>query len=90
MGEGRGQAVINIKPLLRLIWDVGRKIDVKEGRFVSRLDPKAAGDLSVRLRKNVEAMTKTTPSGVRPREVFTIGNKHHPLLIFDPVAPAIF
>ena len=47
MGEGRGRAVINIKPLLHSIQDVGREIDVKEGRFVGRFDPKATDDLPV-------------------------------------------
>jgi len=41
------RVVINIKPLLRPILDIGREIDLKEWRFVSRLDPKAAGDLFV-------------------------------------------
>jgi hypothetical protein len=31
---------------------------MKDLRFVGRLDPKVADDLSVRLRKNVEAMTE--------------------------------
>ena len=43
VGKGRSQAVINIKPLLRPIQDVGREIDVKEWRFVGHLDPKADG-----------------------------------------------
>ena len=47
MGKGQSRAVINIKPLLRPIWDVGREIDVEERRFIDRLDSKAAGDLSV-------------------------------------------
>ena len=49
---------------------------MKEWRFVGRLDPKVAGDLPVRLRKNVEATTKQRPVGFDPREVFTIGNEH--------------
>ena len=76
MGKGRGRAVVNIKPLLRPIWDVGREIDVKEGRFVGHLDPKAIGDLSVRLRKNVEATTKQRLVGFDLYEVFIIGNEH--------------
>ena len=76
MGEGQGRAVINIQPLLRLIRNVGREIDVKEGRFVGYLDPKVAGDLSIRLRKNVKAMTKQCPVGFNPHEVFIIGNEH--------------
>ena len=76
MGEGRSQVVINIKPLLRPIQDVGRQIDVKEGRFVGHLDPKAADNLPVRLRKNIEAMTKQRPVGFDPCEVLAIGNKH--------------
>jgi hypothetical protein len=47
VGKGQSRAVINIKPLLPLIWDVGREINVKEQRFVGCLDPKAASDLSV-------------------------------------------
>ena len=47
MGKGQSRAVINIKPLLRPIQDVGREIDVKEGRFVGRFDPKATDDLPV-------------------------------------------
>jgi len=50
---------------------------VKEGRFVGRFDPKAADDLPVRLRKNVEETTKQHLVGFDPREVFTIGNEHH-------------
>ena len=76
MGKGRGRAVVNIKPLLRPIWDVGREIDVKEGRFVGHLDPKAIGDLSVRLRKNTEATIEQRLVGFDPRRVHTIGNKH--------------
>jgi hypothetical protein len=75
MGEGWGQAVINIKPLLCPIRDVGREIDVKEGRFVGCLDPKDANDLSVKLRKNVKATTKQCLVGFDPHEVLTIGNK---------------
>ena len=77
MGKGQGRATINIKPLLHPIQDVGREIDVKEWRFVGILDPKAAGDLPVRLRKNVEATTKQRPVGFDPHEIFTIGNEHH-------------
>jgi hypothetical protein len=62
--EGRGRAVINIKPLLFPIQDVGREINVKEGRFVSCLDPKAIGDLSIKLRKNLKATTDQCPVGV--------------------------
>jgi hypothetical protein len=76
MGKGRSRAVINIKPLLRPIRDVGREIDVQEWRFVGRLNPKAFGDLPVRLRKNVEATTKQHPVGFNPHEVFTIGDEH--------------
>jgi len=76
VGKGRGRAVVNIKPLLRPIWDVGREIDVKEGRFVGHLDPKAIGDLSVRLRKNTEATIEQRLVGFDPRRVHTIGNKH--------------
>ena len=47
MGKGQSRAVINIKPLLRPIWDVGWEIDVKEWRFIGHLDPKAIGDLPV-------------------------------------------
>ena len=50
---------------------------MKEGRFVSCLDPKATGDLSIRLRKNVDATTEQRPVGFNPREVLIIGNKHH-------------
>jgi hypothetical protein len=50
---------------------------VKEGRFVGCLDPKVVGDLSDRLRKNIEATTKQHPVGFDPREIFIIGNKHH-------------
>ena len=39
VGKGRSQAVINIKPLLHPIRDVGREIDVKQWRFVGHLDP---------------------------------------------------
>jgi hypothetical protein len=49
---------------------------VKDLRFVGRLDPKATDDLSVRLRKNVEAMTEQHLVGFDPHEVFTIGNEH--------------
>jgi hypothetical protein len=63
------------KLLLCLICDVGREIDVKEGRFVNRLGPKAAGDLSVRFRKNVKATTKQRPVGFDPHEIFTIGKR---------------
>ena len=49
---------------------------MKEGRFVNHLDPKAVGDLSVRLRKKVEAMTEQCTMGFDPHEVLTIGNKH--------------
>ena len=76
MGKGQGRATINIKPLLHPIQDVGREIDVKEWRFVVHLDPKAIGDLSFRLRKNIDATTKQRPVGFDPHEVFTIGNEH--------------
>ena len=76
MGKGWSRVVINIKSLLRPIQDVGREIDVKEWRFISCLDPKAAGDLPVRLRKNVEATIKQHPVGFNPHEVFTIGDEH--------------
>ena len=49
---------------------------MKEGRFVNHLDPKAVGDLSVRLRKNVEATIEQRLVGFDPRRVHTIGNKH--------------
>jgi hypothetical protein len=49
---------------------------VKEWRFVDCLDPKVAGDLSVRLRKNIEAMIEQCPMGFDPREVSTIRNEH--------------
>jgi hypothetical protein len=45
VGIGRTRAIINIKPLVHPIQDVGRKIAVKERRFVDNLDPKATGDL---------------------------------------------
>jgi len=76
VGKGRSRAVINIKPLLRPIRDIGREIDVKEWRFVGHFDPKAISNLPVRLRKNVEATTKQCPVGFDPREVYTIGNEH--------------
>jgi hypothetical protein len=50
---------------------------VKDLRFVGHLDLKAANDLSVRLRKSVEAMTEQHLVGFDPHEVFTIGNEHH-------------
>ena len=50
---------------------------MKEGRFVGRLDPKATGDLSVRLRKNVEAAVEQRLVGFDPREVLAIGKEHH-------------
>jgi hypothetical protein len=53
------------------------EIDVKEWRFVGRLDPKAVGDLLVRLRKNVKAMIEQRLVGFDPHKVFTIGNEHH-------------
>jgi hypothetical protein len=74
-GRRPGPSSRKHKPLLRLIRDVGREIDVKEGRFVKRLDPKATGDLSVRLRKNVEATTKQRLVGFDPHEIFTIGKR---------------
>ena len=49
---------------------------MKEGRFVGYLDLKVAGDLSIRLRKNVQATIEQRPLGIDPYEVFTIGNKH--------------
>jgi len=76
VGNVKSQAVINLKPLLCPIWDVGREIDVKKVRFVVRLDPKADDDLTVRRRKNVEATTKQCPVGFNPHKVFTIGNEH--------------
>jgi len=53
------------------------QIDVKEQRFVDHLDPKAAGDLLVRLRKNIEVAAKQRPMGFNPRKVLIIGNEHH-------------
>ena len=50
---------------------------MKERRFVGRLDPKATGDLSVRLRKNVEAAVEQRLVGFDPREVLAIGKEHH-------------
>jgi len=50
---------------------------VKEGRFVSRFDPKAVGDLPARLRKSVLATTIQCPVGFDSRKVFTIGYEHH-------------
>ena len=76
MGKSQSRAVVNIKPLLHLIWDVGGEIDVKEWRFVGRLDPKAVGDLLFKLGKNVEATTEQCLVGFYPRKVLTIGNKH--------------
>ena len=76
MGVGWGRAVINIKPLLHPIQDVRREINVKEGRFVGCLDPKAIGNLSIILRKNVNATTEQRPVGFNPHEVLIIGNKH--------------
>ena len=49
---------------------------MKEGTFIARLDPKATGDLLVRLRKNVEATIEQSLVGFDPREVYTIGNEH--------------
>jgi hypothetical protein len=72
VGKGQGRAIINIKPLLCPVWDVGKEVDVKEQRFVGRLDSKAIGDLPIRLRKNVEAAIKQHPVGFDPYEVFTI------------------
>jgi hypothetical protein len=76
VGKGRSQTIIDIKSLLHPIQDIGMEIDVKEWKIVGRLDPKAVGDLSVRLRKNVEAMIEQRPVGFDPREVFIIGNEH--------------
>jgi hypothetical protein len=76
VGKGQSRTIIDIKPLLHPIQDVGREIDVKDLRFVGRLDTKATDDLSVRLRKNVEAMIEQHPVGFDPHEVFTIGNEH--------------
>ena len=76
MGQSQGRAVKDIKPLLHLIQDIGREINVEEQRLASRLDPKATGDLSVRLRKNIKAAAKQHPVGLDPREIIAIGNKH--------------
>ena len=56
---------------------------MEERRLVDRLDPKATGDLSLRLRKNVEATEKQRPVGFDPREVLAIGDKHRQMQ--DPV-----
>ena len=50
---------------------------MEEWRLVGRLDPKVAGDLSVQLRKNVQAATKQHPVVFDPHEVLAIGNEHH-------------
>ena len=49
---------------------------MEEQRFVGRLDPKAARDLPVQLRKNIEASTEQRPVGFNPRKILTIRDEH--------------
>lgn len=76
LGEHQGRAVVGIKPLLRLVWDVGGEVDLEKGRFVNRLDPEAAGDLLVQLGKNIEVAAEQGPVGFDPHEILIFGDEH--------------
>lgn len=66
MGERWSMTIVHIKLFLRPIRHVGGEIDMKEGGFVSRLDPEAAGNLPARLRENFETTTEEPPMRLDP------------------------
>lgn len=76
MGEYQGRAVIDVEALLLPVWDIGGEVDVEKGRFVGSLDPEAAGDLSVRLGKNIKATAEQGLVGFNPRKIITVGEEH--------------
>ena len=69
MGEYQGRAVIDVEPLLLLVWDIGGEVNVEKGRFVGSLDPEATDDLSVRLGKNIKATAEQGPVGFNPHKI---------------------
>lgn len=76
MGIHRGGTVIDIKPLLHPVWDVGRKIDVEKRRPVSRLDPKTASGFLPRLREHIKVVVEQRPVWFNSHIVLIEGNKH--------------